>query len=184
MSDSVWPHGQQPTRLFCPQNSLGKNIGVGCHFLLHHIMIADTYSTLPGAVLSRARIRTQGVWLHAGLLFVTIWWAISTSPIVRGPICLHLTLVWKWSHKLDQEASSPLLTCGPWVTHSAHRWAEIHNFRKNVTDLTHCKGIRSIVWRVRGEPSTAMSWEMDGIIEEGSWEGCGLRRWEFQLSLS
>ena len=29
------PHGQQPTRLLCPQDSPGKNIGVGCHFLLH-----------------------------------------------------------------------------------------------------------------------------------------------------
>ena len=31
---SVQPHGQQPTRLLCPQDSLGKNTGVGCHFLL------------------------------------------------------------------------------------------------------------------------------------------------------
>ena len=153
MSNSVWPHGQQPTRLLCPRNSLGKNTGVHCHFLLHHIMIADTYSMLPGAVLSRARIRTQGIWLHAVLLFVTLWWAISTSPLVRGPICLHLTLVWKWSHKLDQEASSPLPTWGPWVTHITHRRAEIHHFRKNVTDLTHCKGIRRIVWRIsEGNP--------------------------------
>ena len=35
VSDSVWPHGQQPTRLLCPRDSLGKNTGVGCHFLLH-----------------------------------------------------------------------------------------------------------------------------------------------------
>ena len=28
------PHGLQPTRLPCPWNSPGKNIGVGCHFLL------------------------------------------------------------------------------------------------------------------------------------------------------
>ena len=35
MSDSVWPHGLQPTRLLCPWNSPGKNTGVGCHFLLH-----------------------------------------------------------------------------------------------------------------------------------------------------
>ena len=33
MSDSVRPHRQQPTRLLCPQDSLGKNTGVGCHFL-------------------------------------------------------------------------------------------------------------------------------------------------------
>ena len=34
MSDSVWPHRQQPTRLPRPWDSLGKNTGVGCHFLL------------------------------------------------------------------------------------------------------------------------------------------------------
>ena len=28
------PHGQQPTRLLYPQDSPGKNTGVGCHFLL------------------------------------------------------------------------------------------------------------------------------------------------------
>ena len=32
MSDSVRPHRQQPTRLPCPWDSPGKN--VGCHFLL------------------------------------------------------------------------------------------------------------------------------------------------------
>ena len=26
---------RDPTRLLCPWNSLGKNTGVGCHFLLH-----------------------------------------------------------------------------------------------------------------------------------------------------
>ena len=34
VSDSVRAHRRQPTRLLCPQNSLGKNTGVGCHFLL------------------------------------------------------------------------------------------------------------------------------------------------------
>ena len=34
VSDSVRPHRQQPTRLLCPRDSLGKNTGVGCHFLL------------------------------------------------------------------------------------------------------------------------------------------------------
>ena len=34
MSDSVRPHTRQPTRLRHPWDSLGKNTGVGCHFLL------------------------------------------------------------------------------------------------------------------------------------------------------
>ena len=31
------PHGLRPTRLLCPWDSLGKNAGVGCHFLLQGI---------------------------------------------------------------------------------------------------------------------------------------------------
>ena len=34
MSDSVWPHRRQPTRLPHPWDSPGKNTGVGCHCLL------------------------------------------------------------------------------------------------------------------------------------------------------
>ena len=34
VSDSVRPHGLQPTRLPGPWDSPGKNAGVGCHFLL------------------------------------------------------------------------------------------------------------------------------------------------------
>ena len=34
VSDSLRPHGLQPSRLLCPQNSPGKNTGVDCHFLL------------------------------------------------------------------------------------------------------------------------------------------------------
>ena len=35
MSNSVRPYGQQATRVLCAWDSLGKNIGVDCHFLLH-----------------------------------------------------------------------------------------------------------------------------------------------------
>ena len=34
VSDSVWPHRRQPTRLPHPWDSPDKNTGVGCHFLL------------------------------------------------------------------------------------------------------------------------------------------------------
>ena len=39
MSDSVRPHGQQPTRLPRPWDSPGKNTGVGCHFLLQYMKV-------------------------------------------------------------------------------------------------------------------------------------------------
>ena len=37
MSDSLQPHGLQPTRFLCPWDSPGKNTGVDCHFLLQGI---------------------------------------------------------------------------------------------------------------------------------------------------
>ena len=39
MSDPLPPHGQQPTRLLCPQDSPGRNTGVGCHFLLRNLCL-------------------------------------------------------------------------------------------------------------------------------------------------
>ena len=37
VSDSLWPHGLQPTRLLCPWSSPGKNTGVSIHSLLLYI---------------------------------------------------------------------------------------------------------------------------------------------------
>ena len=39
MSDPVRPHRRQPTRLPRPWDSLGKNTGVGCHFLLQSMKV-------------------------------------------------------------------------------------------------------------------------------------------------
>ena len=41
--DSVRHYGQQPIRLLQPQDSLGRITGVGCHFLLHLMWIADSF---------------------------------------------------------------------------------------------------------------------------------------------
>ena len=52
MSDSVWPHRRQPTRLPRPWDSPGKNTGVSCHFLLQCMKVkserevAQSYPTL------------------------------------------------------------------------------------------------------------------------------------------
>ena len=40
-SDSLQPHGLWPTRLLCPWDSPGKNIGVNCHALLQGIFLAQ-----------------------------------------------------------------------------------------------------------------------------------------------
>ena len=41
MSNSLWPHRWQPTRLPHPWDSPGKNTGVGCHFLLQCMKVKN-----------------------------------------------------------------------------------------------------------------------------------------------
>ena len=53
MFDSVRPHRRQPTRLLCPWDSPGKNIGVGCHFLLQCMKVkSESEVTQSGPTLS------------------------------------------------------------------------------------------------------------------------------------
>ena len=37
VSDSLWPHGLEPTRFLCPWDLREKNTGVDCHFFLQGI---------------------------------------------------------------------------------------------------------------------------------------------------
>ena len=41
VSNSLQPHGLQPTRLLCPWNLRGKKTGVGCHFLCQGIFLTQ-----------------------------------------------------------------------------------------------------------------------------------------------
>ena len=46
MPNSLQPHGLQPTRLLCSWDFPGKDIGIGCHFLLTQISCtADRFFT-------------------------------------------------------------------------------------------------------------------------------------------
>ena len=63
MSDSLRPHGLQPTRLPRPWDSPGKNTGVGCHFLFQRVKVKS---------LSRVQ------------LFATQWTAAYQAPPSMG----------------------------------------------------------------------------------------------------
>ena len=63
MSDSLQPHRWQPTRLCHLWDSLGKNTGVGCHFLLQCMKVKS---------------------LSCVQLFVTPWTAAYQAPPSLG----------------------------------------------------------------------------------------------------
>ena len=51
VSDSLRPHGLQPTRLLGPWDYPGKNTGVGCHFLLQMYLGGTKETDEPGKPL-------------------------------------------------------------------------------------------------------------------------------------
>ena len=74
MSNSLWPHGLYPTRLFSPWNSPGKNTGVGCHTLSQGIFLTQEGSNLGLLHCRRILYRLS----HQGSLNnPTNWWGSS-----------------------------------------------------------------------------------------------------------
>ena len=78
MSNSAWPNGQQRTRLLCPQDSLDKNTGVGCHVLL----LSPLWSLLIYI--------TVAIW---GNIFIQIMRASLIGQLVKNPPAEWETLV-------------------------------------------------------------------------------------------
>ena len=119
MSDSVRPHGLQPTRLLRPWDSPGKNTGVGCHFLLQ-CMKVESESEVAQSCLTLSDpmdCSLPGSSIH-GIFSATVleWGATAFSldsvtypEIIIG--CFHPLILEKLSHTF------------PWSPRSA---AQIH----------------------------------------------------------
>ena len=99
-SDSLWPHGLQPTRLPHPWDSPHKSTGVGCHCLLRSTSLdlricADVNYLVktPGSQLWLARSSSISLVFGAGHL---------AAQALRG-----LPLPLRWNSKTFLVASSP-----------------------------------------------------------------------------
>ena len=88
MSNSVRPHGLQPTRLLRPWDSPGKNTGVGCHFLLQCM-----------------KVKSESEVAQSCLTLVTPWTAAHQAPPSTG-----FSRQKYWS---GVPLPSPLLSLGP-----------------------------------------------------------------------
>ena len=90
VSDSVWPHRRQPTRLPRPWDSPGKNTGVGCHFLLQCMKVKSESEVAQsfcifgrntiGCILCLSQSSGSGgtPWFFV-CLFVSGMWDLSSS---------------------------------------------------------------------------------------------------------
>ena len=110
MSNSVWPHRQQPTRLPRPWDSLGKNTGVGCHFLLQCMKVksgselTQSSPTLcdpmdcsaPGSSVHgifQARVLEWGAIAFSGMPFLG---AVNPAFMNLANFCAHSALISLW----------------------------------------------------------------------------------------
>ena len=75
VSDSLRPHGLQPTGLLCPWDSPGKNTGVGCHALLQGIF------------------PTQGLNLH---LLCLLHWQAGPLPLAPPGKTIFIIILFKY----------------------------------------------------------------------------------------
>ena len=99
-SNSLRPHGLQPTRLLCPWNSPGKNTGVNCHtflqglfptqgsspHLLHHLHWQVLFPLVPcGKPLIFCILKSGSIPQH-------IHWSVLC--------CIYWRITWKWTFSL------------------------------------------------------------------------------------
>ena len=75
MSNCLRPCGLEPARFLCPWDFLGKNTGVGCHFLLQWIC-QNMYMLF---LINISSIQSLShIWL-----FVTPWWRGTKKPLMK-----------------------------------------------------------------------------------------------------
>ena len=99
VSDSVRPHGLQPTRILRPWDSPGKNTGVGCHFLLQ-CMKVESESEVTQSCLTLSDpmdCSLPGSSIH-GIFQARVleWGAIAFSLLLdRDTTLMNLLRTWK-----------------------------------------------------------------------------------------
>ena len=95
MSDSLQPHGLEPTRLLSPWDVTGKNTGVDCYSFLQEIFSIQGRNPhllclphWPMVSLSLVPAGKPDVWYWRGhgLLYNSLFREFPGSPVVRFPV--------------------------------------------------------------------------------------------------
>ena len=86
MSNSLRPHGLQPTRLLHPWDFPGKSTGVGCHFLLQGIFLIQRLNLgLPHCRQILDHLSHQGSQLITDMVSAKFLWHQGSLLIFAGP---------------------------------------------------------------------------------------------------
>ena len=94
VSSSLQPHGLYPSRLLCPWDSPGKNVGVGCHSLL------------------------QGIFPTKKSNLCLLHWQAGSLPLVKKPTVAHVAALNSVEMRWPFAMLSSL--CRPWSENKDH----------------------------------------------------------------
>ena len=86
----MWPHRGQPTRLCCPWDSPGKNIGVGCHFLLQCMKVKSESEVAQSCLCDPMDCSLPGSSIHGIFQARVLEWVVV-------PILLFASISLHWS---------------------------------------------------------------------------------------
>ena len=196
MFDSVRPHGWQPTRLPSPWDSLGKNTGVGCHFLLQCMKVQSeseisqsclTLSdpidcSLPGSSVHgifQARVLEWGVTTYLRLLIFLL--AVLIPSCDSSSSVYHMMYS---AYKLNKQepgngSSSPLqYSCLKNQMGEGACWATVHGVTKSWTRLSnftftfHFHALE----KETATHSSVLAWRIPGTGEPGVLPSMGSHR--------
>ena len=104
MSNSVRPHRRQPTRLPHPWDSLGKNTGVGFHFLLQCMKVKSQseVAQLCPTLSDRMDCSPSGTPVHVIFQARTLEWVAISFSVDQNPPGSELGVSCRVLHKLGK----------------------------------------------------------------------------------
>ena len=147
MSDSVQPHGQQPTRLSHPWDSPGKNTGVSRHFLLQCMKVKSesevaqlcptlatpwpaAYQAPPSMGFSR-----QKYWSGVPLPSPQVALVVKNSPANAGAIRDAGSIPGSGRSPGEGDGTSLQYSCLENLMDGGAWWAAVHGVAKSQTQL-------------------------------------------------
>ena len=137
ISNSFRPHKMQPAKLLCPWHSPGKNIGVGCHFLLQGIF--PTQGSNPYLL-----------WLlHCRQILYSLshrgsspFWSCAKFQVLRLRLFLSLSI-------LTKPQGVTVSRAGKWGlerwSHAARGWLQF-SFTDHILEISRMGGLVGEFW--------------------------------------
>ena len=136
VSDSLQPHGLEPTRLLSPWDVTGNNTGVDCYSFLQEISIQGRNPHLlclphwPTVSLSLVPAGKPDVWYRRGhgLLYNSLFREFPGSSVVRSVFPVQGAQVWSLVGELRSDKAHGAAKIKKKHTHKKNTFFEVNTY--------------------------------------------------------